>query len=866
MLKIKYIDNIIDGVIEDFEAENLVQWLVQKFGSKFPNNARIYHEQISYATDVTPNNEADIEKLQKLKGQFYVVMWNGDPVTTAIAAAVAIVVLSIVFIAVLKPKIPSVANRNTQLDSSNNSLSDRSNQARPNARIPDIFGEVNSVPDLLMKPYTKFIDNIEYEYSLMCVGRGYHTISDVKDGDTLLSAIDGASAEFYNPFTSPNSGSPFLTIGDAISEPMYVVRRLNEANGQVLLAPNQGYIRGSNNIRAVHARKGTGDGGNDESAFKYRFRNNGDFDWTEYFDAGQEIVVSLATYTEPVYGVIDLSGTYTIEAVYSDDLVLENPQLVNADWDNIDDDADDMTDYGSPKLYVDVDKSIGDFFINVADMERVFVNVIAPSGMYKDDGETQFTRSVQFRVRLTPTDENGTTIGAYEDFLKSVVGSTSTRSQRAVTANFKPTFTGYCKISVTRITDIDRDFAGQVVDEIKLKDIYAVSPVSESHFGNITMVQTVTKATESATSVKERKLNCTATRKIATRTTGNNFSTSLSATKRADEIICAMALDEYIGGRTVSELDVDNIYDTVQAVEDYFGTDKAVEFNYTFDKDNFSFEEAISAIANVIHCVAYRQSGKIKLSFEKQTDLSVLLFNHRNKIPKSEERSVKFGVINEYDGIEYQYVSSTDDALLTIYIPEDQSARNPKKIESIGIRNKIQAYWQAWREYNKLIYQNIATEFEATHEADLLVIRDRILVADNTRSGTQDGEIESVSGLNITLSQPFNSEDGVDYTIFLQLYDESVQSIAITPTSDPYVVTLVSLPNLPLVYDSNNYAKTTYLIVANNDSREKAFIVTEKTPNSGFTSNISAINYDDRYYSNDKDFINGIIDESGNFV
>ena len=51
----------------------------------------------------------------------------------------------------------------------------------------------------------------------MCIGRGWYAVDDVKDGETLLSEITGTKAEFFNPFTSPNSGSPFLTIGGSIS-------------------------------------------------------------------------------------------------------------------------------------------------------------------------------------------------------------------------------------------------------------------------------------------------------------------------------------------------------------------------------------------------------------------------------------------------------------------------------------------------------------------------------------------------------------------------------------------------------------------------------------------------------------------------
>ena len=62
------------------------------------------------------------------------------------------------------------------------------------------------------------------------------------------------------------------------------------------------------------------------------------------------------------------------------------------------------------------------------------------------------------------------------------------------------------------------------------------------------------------------------------------------------------------------------------------------------------------------------------------------------------------------------------------------------------------------------------------------------------------------------------------------------------------------------------YAKTTYMIVGDDDTREKAFLMTEKEPQSNFTFIVRAVNYDSRYYANDNDYINGVIDINGNTI
>lgn len=249
------------------------------------------------------------------------------------------------------------------------------------------------------------------------------------------------------------------------------------------------------------------------------------------------------------------------------------------------------------------------------------------------------------------------------------------------------------------------------------------------------------------------------------------------------------------------------------------------------------------------------------LVFEKETEDSTLLFNHRNKLPGSETRTIRFGNDNDYDGIEFEYVSPDDDAILTYYIPSDKSAVNPKKYESIGIRSKIHAHLHAWRIWNKIRFQNATIEFDATNEADLSIIGNRILVADNTRPDTQDGEVTGQNGLVINTSQQLEFKPDVSYVVFLQLYDGTIESIPVAPGPDSRSMLLSRAPLLPLAVAPELYARTTYILVGNNDKHRRAFLVTEKSPKENLTSTIRGGNYDSRFYEHDKDYTNGLVSE-----
>jgi hypothetical protein len=346
---------------------------------------------------------------------------------------------------------------------------------------------------------------------------------------------------------------------------------------------------------------------------------------------------------------------------------------------------------------------------------------------------------------------------------------------------------------------------------------------------------------------------------------------TLAPSKNAAAILVAMALDPYIGNRQVSEVDTEGIFAAIGPSGEnqaYFGTQLCSEFCYTFDDSKVSFEEMALDVGNAAFATIYRRGSIISAMFEKLTSNSVMLFNHRNKIPRSEVRTVNFGMPNDSDGIQLDFIDPKApnqpdiDATSTLYFPTDKSAKSAKKITAIGVRNNVQAYMLGWRLFNKLRYQNTFVEFTATQEAAVRIPQERILIADNTRPDTQDGQVEDQVSLELTLSQPVTFVMGRTYTIFLQLYDDTVEAIGITAGSAANKVVLATAPTVPLVYDQNKFAQTTYIIVSDEDARSNAFLLAEKTADTGMKYKMKAGNYDDRFYDKDQDFVLGNVTEN----
>ncbi|WP_353174188.1 host specificity factor TipJ family phage tail protein [Acinetobacter rudis] len=921
---------------EYFEVDDLSQFLVEYFKGKRPVNLQFYHNGVSRQTIVTPKTIADIEYLENITGTIYVVIHPAYGwLIYVYYAIVAVMAAYSVYAVLTMPKPPSQAS-----GSANNELAQRSNRPRLNGRIPDIYGEVRSFPDLIAQVYTKYIDNIEVEECVLCIGRGYYQIRDMKDGDTDVGNINGMAVSVYNPSASL-IGPADWRIGNEFTHLPLEVQKSESINGQSLKQPNDvkltsneiwfeapnlikcspsidfthGFASGDN-IAIQNAVFGVSDviltG---EMLIKQNnhivIETTRDIDNVSLFTGLQltgatvEIVTKEGT-TEVIEKRItrDLSGQYTVAAIqkttiptgFHYDIALTNPHYVNPSWALLNDDyqiiagallnknIQGITLNGAytissltpnvialvnpvainnewEKLYTLPSKStagqavsvqldgvsnkwVGWFNVDMPNAEGMSINLTWPQGLYwqSKSGRRDPTES-KVLIEYQQVDDNGNVVGAVQQRVLFFREYNLSQFGRTLEINFN--FVGSFRFRACLDWYTDDSYHG----EVKIKDVFAFAKTDKHSYDGITVIRTITPATDGALSVKDRKLNCLVRRMLPVDGVGE-----LQPTKDAGQILINMALDPYIGRRSLHEIDIDQIKSEIQKVKDYFGSDKAVEFCYTFDDDKLSFEEQVGMVASACFCEAYRYGNKIRFKFEQPQPNSVLLFNHRNKVPGSEKRTWTIGINKDYDGVELEWTDPSDDTRTTYSVPEGGGAKNPLKITTSGIRNEAQAKTRAWREWNKLLYQTESVEFDALDESNLLQRNDRILVADGTSLETQDGEIESVDVLTLTLSQDVNFEDGQIYYIHLQMPDASIDIIQCLKAEQSNQVILTRVPRMPLVIDDDRYIRTTYSIIKATDTDKQAFLLTEMSPNDAMTNKLTCINYDDRYYEKDHSF------------
>lgn len=909
----------------EFQADSIGRWLLAHYGPTMPRDRQIhiYAGEPSAQADLSGNPAA----IARSAAALYTVLETPGAGFDIAALLINLAISTVISVIARSLFTPEKTLDNRTQESPNNALTARENRVRPLERVEEIFGTVRSFPSLLMPTYDKYENHRKVEYGLYCIGRGYHDIDDVREGDTPLAEIDGSSAKFYAPFNSPNGGTHQLLIGTDIIGPIVSVRRsslieqviLKAGNQLQLSSPDRFTIRGAGaesmggeipatgtdviyqlhddrhpNFSAVAevgqaftydtgvyatsrahpvatlSANGTTKTFTSSNPTKFRGVQNGTTvdlhtGFTDPANQGVKTVVSHTdnsiTVAEALVTETNLSGsvvtdlsvryaaTSNIAAIGNGYIVLSSNSLpypeegVNSMTASI---ANGLTDWTDWATLPDTDRT------------EVWTNVLARQGMYKDDGSKSGT-SVTYEIQIERLTALLAPTGEVETITGSISGGTS--NERAETLEHVTAWTGPARVRARRSSGFDYGFGGLVIDEISWMDLYAVAPVAKTHFGNKTIVYTVTRATPGATALRRRELNCLASRKLpifdgavfsgAFDASGAHVSGTISATSRIVDILGAVSLDARIGARPIEEIDMAQIWDIQQDLDAWHA--EAGQFNYTFDSDGISYEETVNAVADAAFCRAYRQNGQIRLALDRPQAAAVALFTHRNKRPRSETITRSFASDSDYDGVELVYMDPETEAQETIRLPLDGSFTKLKRIEVSGIRSFAQAWFRANREYQRLRYQRRTIETEVTTDARALLPNSRVLIVDNTRFRSWDGEVIGQSGLELTLGQPVEFMPAAPHSIVLQKRDGSPQSIAVTAGSTASRVILAGPPAEAIVIEPTpeEGIRTSFSFAADAARGAQAWLVQEIAPTSPGYYLVRAINYAPEYYAAD---------------
>ena len=865
--------------IESYTGYDVEQLLKQAFGGNgLSDSVRLYHGNL--LDEVTPKTPDDVDKVMRLHGRIYAVV---KPMGVETLIAIAVSVLVSVAIAFLMP-VPAMPNASNQPPSPNNALAARTNKQRLGGRIPDIYGQVWSVPDLIAPTYSAYIDNREVEFSYMCVGRGRFNVTKALDDTTPINQVFGSSVYVYDPDDSLNDTPDFLfgsaMTPDEASLSRLAIKRYTSVNGQ-LLNPSDSSI----DIDKAKLQAG---GIIEQSGANFL---------SEY-NVGDTLTVEQSNPAPSANGIKDiddnvvmysLSGVYSIAALTERTITLVNPALVNTDWQKLADNADYVNDVAITVSTQSDPLWQGWFYTNGIDHSHALLNIVARNGIYITDGQQYEPMGVEIEIESEIVDVNNNPIagtlqtgthiiygnkysnyavnngaGYFRDnnhwWSAAYTRDEAVRASAAVTITIDNTYMQIGKrlrFRVRRKHGFIKTYQGfSAVQELRVADFYGARLMTAADAPKgVTTVYTKTLATEGALSLKERKLRLLVRRYVTDATSGLP-----KLSNRADDILRHIATDPKIGNLQLTQVDIAQIKAEIDAQTAYFGTDKCSEFCGTFDDNNLSAEETMQIVAKAVFSQAKRQGNKIMLDFERKVPASVAVFNSHNILPDTFTAPQSLGIANDYDGVKIEYTDPIDDAIITMTYPND-AITNPHEDKLIGVRSKVQAHTHMMRMYNKDRHAYKSCEFVAGDESNIVVRTNRITVADQLRADVQQGSVDSIETIGGDIVMHVYGDVNIDplvpHTMFIQTINNGVESIAVT-ARDSTSVKLARLPSGE-ISGTDKAVQAVYQIVSETDDNRDAYLVAQKDPSDGMTNKILCTNYDDRYYQNDSDFTNGLI-------
>lgn len=829
-------------------GETLAAWFIRHYGPDgfpVPSVALIGGEPVDLDDFEVVNREpwAPVIVVHRPQGYESAIYYF----VVAIVAAVAV--------AVLMPVPDLSGNGRQQRRSPNNALSGQTNVARLLDRIPDIFGEVLSYPDLIAPTVTEYRDHIKYQREYMSVGRGYYLLEDFRSGSTLISEIAGSTVAVHEPGEAPSV--------------VLKTRQSNEVSGQLFVGPNEKALVELDGSDTVAYTAGV----DDEAVIDAGVGSNA-FD---NFDV-DDVVTVTELWANDGADDWDLSGSYTVSATDGDTLTLKDVTAENANWSNFTSTPTAvLTSEGGNPLEPTVqvpgqNPVIGPFEVPGGVLnDEVWLDLEAPKGLARGENLNK-TTSVSLEFLFEEIDAAGTPTGP--NFVYPVTVSDNNRDARFWT--FKVTSadglvadTRY-RVQGERLTDTEPSNLTRL-DDITWTRLAGIEDITSSDDTGTTRVEIETRATQRVAALQERQFNVRATRKVVTwngsAVVGNiETGEGLTPSRRMADALLHYMLDPALGVRTVAALDVETLYTLQDKLDAVFDGAKG-EFSYTFDNKDTPALEELRLIAAAARCFVYREGSQFGVSRDEAQPVARGLINRRNKLPDSETRTINFNRPLDNDGVQLEFDDIDGNVARTITLPDDLPptdenyglgpAVNPLKVDGAGIRQWAQAWDRAQYEYRKLIYRRVSVESTTSLDGMLYPLNGRIQHVDGTRLVRleSDGEVMRVDGLKVYTDVECDFAANETYSVTLR-DEEGVPVAPIEVTQLPDSSKGFELSRLPGFDIATRGVKgyqrgTLFSFGPDGNDLAEAYLLQRKTPDSDGNVKLEMINYATEYFAAD---------------
>lgn len=713
--------------------------------------------------------------------------------------------------------------------SPNTSLKQQTNIARNGEARPDSYGQVRAFPDLIQSSLEEYISNIKYITEFMNFGIGRYDVTSVRYSESNLGALSGASYTIFQPGQ---------TIG-TVTEPY----PFDDVDGQDVPGKNETddqppvQTATSNSVfEAVYS------GGQ----FYVRIARNSAFDY--FIDLLLPHAVTFVVNVTYMKGItvvtedVTLSGTL-ISAYQTDDGAVIPTYYYNFSINDIEGSGSSGVFTGTinkTKFTLNDNSAIviGPFFSPIPS-SQLWVNSASGLG---GNSETNWQ----------------TTIWKVDDDNVIIPGTLQTFTYRQTTPHDSTTETfyrtdkiipagGYGRYAITfRRTDNSSN-----ASKLQIELVNAINIRSNVVYPLETMIRVTVRATENATSARERKYNALITRhtisyNLSTQTIRNTLSPSRSF---ADAVLHSWVV---IAGLSASLLDLNALYTIAASIPDQ----RLGYFDFTFDDEDQSLGERVQTICDAARVVCFWDDGILSFVRDEKRIYPATVFNTRNMTAEQYSISYDMTLPGGYDGVQVQYRNPTTNkqAYVKYRVVGDSvvegEPNKAKKFDMLYIRNAYQATDRALLECFRLLYQRVSMNITAMSDGEWINVGEMIQVVDMYDENQQSGDIRKREGNVFYTSEAINFIGDMFVVVTDRLGAVSSRYPA-TPVDGSRKAFYAELPAIDLaIWDGNTVQSASrYAIATDAELDRTKWVVTSKNPGSNGKTTLSVTEYSDEMYN-----------------
>ena len=486
------------------------------------------------------------------------------------------------------------------------------------------------------------------------------------------------------------------------------------------------------------------------------------------------------------------------------------------------------------------DNTIGPFVLNPTEsvIDKIEIDVACQRGLYyATDSGSLNTKSVQWRVQARKIDDEDNALGDWFTLgTETLSGNTVDGLYRTYSYSVAK---GRYEVRATRLDE--KDTSSRAGHELRWASAKGFI-VSTPNYGNVTLLAIKMKATNNLSQRSSRMVNCIVTRKLPTWSPSGGW-TGRKATRSIAWAIADILKANYGAQLTDKSIDLEGLYRLDQT-----WSSRGDTFNGVFDS-KLTVYDALSRVCKVGRSVPYIQGGIVRFVRDEPKTIPVALFGPRNIVKNSLTIQYIMPSEDTADSVCVQYFS--DKTWKSSEITGTFAGSTSDKtatVELFGCTDKNQALREAVYMALANRYRRRIVSFSTELEGLIPSYGDLISITHDMPHWGTGGEVMSVNGRTLTLSEPVEFTEGQNHYLALRTQTGELSGpYRVTAGAIPTEVVLQSTPSIEI--ETGTTAERTHFAFGTQDKWGTMARVIGIKPRSGKVEITAAVE-DSRVHAN----------------